>query len=102
MKNYLIRFKNFLTKHKSFLISRILVFVLLLSFFKINNLEIHLSHNEEHFEKVSPADYSKDRSKLVCYASLTPKEIQNTCDFLDSKKRKVKRNETFSLYSISI
>ncbi len=88
MKSYLTRFKNFITKHKSFLISRILVFFILFTFFKINNLEIHLSHNEEHFESVSPVSYSKDRDKLVCYANNTPKEVQKTCDFLDSEGKK--------------
>ncbi|WP_029759596.1 MULTISPECIES: hypothetical protein [Leptospira] len=65
-----------------------IIFILIVSFFKINHLEIHLSHNEEHFESVSPVNYSKDRSKLICYANHTPKEVQKTCDFLDFEGKK--------------
>ncbi|EKR55183.1 hypothetical protein LEP1GSC105_0074, partial [Leptospira interrogans str. UI 12758] len=36
-------------------------------------------------------DYSKDRLKLVCYANHTPKEIEKTCDILDSKDRESKK-----------
>ncbi|MGJ4718843.1 hypothetical protein ACQV5I_17460 [Leptospira interrogans] len=91
MKNFLFRFKNLITQHKSFLISRIIIFVLIVSFFKINHLEIRLIQNHESFEDVKDVDYSKDRSKLVCYANHTPKEIENTCDILDSKNRESRK-----------
>ncbi|EKO08793.1 hypothetical protein LEP1GSC083_2836 [Leptospira interrogans serovar Pyrogenes str. L0374] len=37
---------------------------------------------------MSPVNYSKDRSKLICYANHTPKEVQKTCDFLDFEGKK--------------
>ncbi|EMJ35420.1 hypothetical protein LEP1GSC079_5243, partial [Leptospira interrogans str. FPW1039] len=49
MKNFLFRFKNLITQHKSFLISRIIIFILIISFFKINHLEIRLIQNHESF-----------------------------------------------------
>ncbi|EMO66462.1 hypothetical protein LEP1GSC132_2469 [Leptospira kirschneri str. 200803703] len=85
MKNLLLRFKNLIKKHKSFLISRIIIFILIVSFFKINQIEIRLIQNHERFEDVKEVDYSKDSSKLVCYANHTSKEVQKTCDNLDSK-----------------
>ncbi|WP_061222946.1 hypothetical protein [Leptospira weilii] len=88
MKNYLIFFKNFITKHKSIFIFFLFIVILFVSFFKINHLEIKFNH--EPVENVSPVDYSKDRSKLVCYANNTPKEVQDTCDILgpESKGKK--------------
>ncbi|AXR66617.1 hypothetical protein [Leptospira mayottensis] len=89
MKNLLLRLKNLIIKNKSFFIFFLFIIILFVSFFKINHLEIKINH--EPVENVSPVDYSRDRSKLVCYANNTPKEVQDTCDILSPESKGKKK-----------
>ncbi|TGM05958.1 hypothetical protein EHQ76_06740 [Leptospira barantonii] len=80
MNSYLTNLKSFLQTHKTFLISRSLLLLLVFLFIKVNRIEIKMNPDTETFEKVTPVDYKIDRTRLICYSRRIPEEIQKTCD----------------------
>ncbi|PJZ29112.1 hypothetical protein CH370_19915 [Leptospira kmetyi] len=80
MNSYLTNLKSFLQTHKTFLISRSLLVLLVFLFIKVNRIEIKMSPDSDRFDKVTPVDYNIDRTRLICYSRRIPDEIQKTCD----------------------
>ncbi|EQA61459.1 hypothetical protein LEP1GSC062_4317 [Leptospira alexanderi serovar Manhao 3 str. L 60] len=80
MNSYLTKLKSFLQTHKTFLISRAFLLLLVFLFIKVNRIEIKMNSDTDTFDKVTPVDYSVDRTRLICYSRRIPEEIQKTCD----------------------
>ncbi|EMO14674.1 hypothetical protein [Leptospira santarosai] len=80
MNELFSKLKSYFKEKKTFLITRLLVVFCLVLFIKINRIQIRLNPPEETFEKVTPVDYSEDRSRLICYARRIPEKIQKVCD----------------------
>ncbi|AGS80491.1 hypothetical protein [Leptospira alstonii] len=92
MNKHISNLKIYFFSHKSFVISLVFILLLLVTFIKVNNIQIRLSDTDSvTSENIAPVDYSIDRSRFLCYAKKTPVDVQKTCDGAFPKnKEKVK------------